>query len=116
MVQFNAVSFPTEAKLLQRAREHLVQLAQTRGVKLHQSYRRLAHTDDRRRQLPDRNVPQGHRVARRYLRAEVAARPDATIAELRTWLGPEHEVTVSNGLMGATLKRTRWRRWHRPTI
>jgi transposase len=38
------------------------------------------------------------------IRAEVAARPDATIAELRTWLSTEHKVTVSNGLMWTTLK------------
>src|ERR1700741_5370559 len=38
------------------------------------------------------------------IRAEVAARPDATIAELRTWLLTTHKVSVSNGLMWATLK------------
>jgi transposase len=39
------------------------------------------------------------------IRAKVAARPDATIAELRTWLCTEHKVSVSNGLMWATLRR-----------
>jgi transposase len=38
------------------------------------------------------------------IRGKVAARPDATIAELRTWLSTEHKITVSNGLMWATLK------------
>ncbi|MGD0108845.1 MAG: hypothetical protein ABSC06_33150 [Rhodopila sp.] len=38
------------------------------------------------------------------IRAEVAARPDVTIAELRTWLCAEHKVFASNGLMWTTLK------------
>jgi transposase len=38
------------------------------------------------------------------IRAEVAARPDATIAELRAWLATTHKVSASNGLMWATLK------------
>jgi hypothetical protein len=33
----------------------------------------------------------------------VAARPDATIAELRAWLLATHEVAVSDGLMCKTL-------------
>jgi IS5 family transposase len=40
-VQPKAVMFPTDAKLLNRARERLVRLAQNRGVQLRQSYRRV---------------------------------------------------------------------------
>ena len=40
-VQPKAVMFPTDAKLLNRARERLVRLAQKRGVQLRQSYRRV---------------------------------------------------------------------------
>jgi len=40
-VQPKAVMFPTDAKLINRARERLVRLAQKRGVKLRQSYRRV---------------------------------------------------------------------------
>jgi transposase len=39
------------------------------------------------------------------IRAEVAARPDATIAELRAWLLTAHKVSASNGLMWATLRK-----------
>ena len=37
------------------------------------------------------------------IRQQVAARPDATIAELRAWLLSTHEVAVSNGLVCKTL-------------
>lgn len=37
--------------------------------------------------------------------AEVAARPDATLAELRAWLSETHGVTASEGLMHKTLAR-----------
>src|SRR6266513_214252 len=40
-VQPKAVMFPTDAKLLNRARERLVRLAQKLGVSLRQSYRRV---------------------------------------------------------------------------
>ena len=33
------------------------------------------------------------------IRAEVASRPDATLAELRRWLGEVHGVSASDGLM-----------------
>lgn len=39
------------------------------------------------------------------IRAEVMARPDATIAELRRWLNETHTVTASEGLMHKTLVR-----------
>lgn len=37
------------------------------------------------------------------LQAQVAAHPDATIADLRAWLLKTHGVSASNGLMGKTL-------------
>src|SRR5207244_9668838 len=40
-VQPKAVMFPTDAKLLNRARERLVRLAKKLGVSLRQSYRRV---------------------------------------------------------------------------
>jgi len=40
-VQPKAVMFPTDAKLIDRARERLVRLAQKRGLRLRQSYRRV---------------------------------------------------------------------------
>src|SRR6184192_4653235 len=40
-VQPKAVMFPTDAKLLNRARERLVRLAKKLGVNLRQSYRRV---------------------------------------------------------------------------
>jgi transposase len=39
------------------------------------------------------------------IRAEVAARPDATLAELRRWLSEVHQVSASDGLMHGTLVR-----------
>ena len=40
-VQEKAISFPTDAKLMQRARERLVKLAKLKGVALRQSYERV---------------------------------------------------------------------------
>ena len=40
-VQPKAVAFPTDAKLLNRARERLVKLAQRTGVELRQFYARV---------------------------------------------------------------------------
>src|SRR5215207_10819186 len=40
-VQEKAITFPTDAKLMHRARERLVRLAQARGVTLRQSYVRV---------------------------------------------------------------------------
>lgn len=39
------------------------------------------------------------------IRAEVVARPDATLAELRRWLSQAHGTTASDGLMHNTLAR-----------
>ncbi len=40
-VQEKAIAFPTDAKLMQRARERLVRLAREHGIALRQSYTRL---------------------------------------------------------------------------
>jgi len=40
-VQEKAISFPTDARLMHRARERLVRLARARGIKLRQSYARV---------------------------------------------------------------------------
>jgi transposase len=37
------------------------------------------------------------------IRIQVAARPDATLAELRAWLSKTHQVSASSGLMWKTL-------------
>ena len=39
------------------------------------------------------------------IQAEVAARPDATLAELCRWLAQTHQVTASSALMHATLRK-----------
>src|SRR5215210_5427554 len=46
-VQEKAIAFPTDAKLMHRARERLVRLAQARGVNLRQSYARVGKNADR---------------------------------------------------------------------
>jgi transposase len=48
------------------------------------------------------------------IRAEVAARPDITIEELRAWLLAEREVTASVGLIHNTLARLGLTRKKRP--
>jgi len=40
------------------------------------------------------------------IRAEVTSRPDATLAELRRWLGEVHGVSASDGMMHGTLAKT----------
>jgi transposase len=44
-------------------------------------------------------------VLHETIRAEVAVRPDATLAELRRWLAQTHGTTASDGLMHNTLAR-----------
>jgi transposase len=54
--------------------------------------------------LPQRcHVPPKLAALHGAIREQVAARPDATIAELRTWLSHTHQMTASNGLMWKTL-------------
>ncbi len=72
-VQPKAVMFPTDAKLLNRAREHLVRLAHGKGVKLRQSYARV-----------------GKRALisyQRYAHAHQFKRANRSLRKLRTYLG-----------------------------
>ena len=72
-VQPKAVAFPTDARLLHRAREGLVKLARKHGVALRQSYKRLGKSALIRHQR--------HAHARQFQRANRALRT------LRTYLG-----------------------------
>jgi transposase, IS5 family len=72
-VQPKAITFPTDAKLLHRAREKLVRLAQRQGVRLRQSYRRLGKAALIRHQ--------------RYAHAKQFKRANRALKSLRTYLG-----------------------------
>src|SRR5918912_896709 len=72
-VQEKAIAFPTDAKLLHRARERLVRLAKAHGVKLRQSYVRVG-----KRTLIKH---QRYAHARQFKRARKALR------KLKTYLG-----------------------------
>jgi transposase, IS5 family len=72
-VQPKAVAFPTDAKLLHRARERLVRLAQRHGVKLRQSYQRVGKRALIRHQ--------------RYAHAKQFKRANRALRTLRTQLG-----------------------------
>jgi len=72
-VQEKAIAFPTDAKLMHRARESLVRLAKQSGVPLRQSYTRLG-----KRAL----IMQG-----RYRHAKQHGRANKAMRKLRTYLG-----------------------------
>jgi IS5 family transposase len=72
-VQPKAIAFPTDARLLHRARERLVRLAQTHGVRLRQSYRRVG-----KRALIQHQ---------RYAHAKQFKRANRALRTLRTLLG-----------------------------
>lgn len=72
-VQPKAVMFPTDAKLLNRAREHLVRLAHRQGVKLRQSYARVGK--------------QALIKHQRYAHAHQFKRANRSLRQLRTYLG-----------------------------
>src|SRR3984957_3400716 len=72
-VQPKAITFPTDAKLLQRARERLVKLAQKHGVRLRQSYVRVGKFALIRHQ--------------RYAHAKQFKRANRALKTLRTYLG-----------------------------
>jgi IS5 family transposase len=72
-VQPKAIAFPTDAKLLHRARERLVRLAQRHGVKLRQSYVRIGKAALIRHQ--------------RYAHARQFKRANRDLKSLRTYLG-----------------------------
>src|SRR4051794_24737510 len=72
-VQEKAIAFPTDAKLMHRARERLVRLAQTRGVTLRQSYVRVGKIALIRHQ--------------RYAHAKQFKRATRALRSIRTMLG-----------------------------
>jgi transposase len=54
--------------------------------------------------LPQRcHLPRRLAALHGAIQAQVASRPDATIAELRAWLSETHKVSASTGLMWKTL-------------
>jgi IS5 family transposase len=72
-VQEKAVAFPTDAKLMHRARERLVRLAKKRGVGLRQSYERIG-----------KHALIAHQ---RYAHAKQFKRAGKALRKLRTFLG-----------------------------
>jgi IS5 family transposase len=72
-VQEKAVAFPTDAKLVNRAREKLVRLAKKRAVKLRQSYRRVGKFALIKHQ--------------RYAHAKQFKRANRSLRKLKTYLG-----------------------------
>ena len=72
-VQPKAIMFPTDARLMHRARERLVRLAQRHGVRLRQSYARLGKAALIRHQ--------------RYAHAKQFKRANRALRTLRTQLG-----------------------------
>jgi transposase, IS5 family len=72
-VQPKAVAFPTDAKLMHRARERLVRLAKKTGVSLRQSYERVG-----KRALI---------VHQRYAHAKQFKRANRALRTIRTYLG-----------------------------
>jgi IS5 family transposase len=72
-VQPKAVMFPTDAKLLNRARERLVRLAKKLGVSLRQSYRRVGKLALIKHQ--------------RYAHAHQFKRTNRSLRKLKTYLG-----------------------------
>lgn len=72
-VQPKAVAFPTDAKLMHRARERLVRLAKSHGVVLRQSYERVG-----------KSTLIAHQ---RYAHAKQFKRANKALGKLRTYLG-----------------------------
>jgi IS5 family transposase len=72
-VQEKAITFPTDAKLMHRARERLVRLAQKHGLPLRQSYARVG-----KRALIQHQ---------RYAHAKQFKRANKALRRLRTMLG-----------------------------
>ena len=72
-VQEKAVMFPTDARLINRARERLVRQAQQCGVRLRQSYRRVGKLALIKHQ--------------RYAHAKLFKRANRALRKLRTYLG-----------------------------
>ena len=72
-VQEKAIAHPTDSRLLNRAREQLVEAAQDCGIRLRQSYARLG--------------PAAEHQAGRYAHARQYRRMHKQLRKLRTWLG-----------------------------
>jgi len=72
-VQPKAITYPTDSKLLNRSREHLVGLATKEGIRLRQSYQRKG--------------PQAALKAGRYAHAKQFKRMRKSIKTLKTYLG-----------------------------
>jgi transposase, IS5 family len=72
-VQPKAIAYPTDSRLLNRAREHLVAEAQSQGIELRQSYARIG--------------PRAEQQAGRYAHAKQYRRMRGQLRRLRIWLG-----------------------------
>ena len=72
-VMEKAVAYPTDSRLLERARQHLVKLAGTLGIKLRQNY--------------NREAPRLSAQVGRYAHAKQFRRMKATLKSLRTVVG-----------------------------
>jgi len=72
-VQPKAIAHPTDSRLLNRAREQLVDAAQDAGIPLRQSYARVGKAAEQQ--------------AGRYAHAKQYRRMQRQISKLRTWLG-----------------------------
>ena len=73
MLDTTAIAHPTDSRLLNRAREQLVDAAQEAGISLRQSYARVGKAAEHQ--------------AGRYAHAKQYKRMQREIRKLRTWLG-----------------------------
>lgn len=90
-VQPKAIAHPTDSRLLNRAREQLVEAAQDAGIDLRQSYARVGKAAEHQ--------------AGRYAHAKQYRRMQREIRKLRTWLGRViRDVQRKAGEIGAGLK------------
>ena len=90
-VQPKAIAHPTDSRLLNRAREQLVNAAQDAGVALRQSYARVGKAAEHQ--------------AGRYAHAQQWRRMKREIKKLRTWLGRViRDVQRKGGEIAGTLK------------
>jgi Transposase domain (DUF772) len=90
-VQPKAVAFPTDAKLMHRARERLVRLAKRHGVRLRQSYARVG-----KRALM---------AYQRYAHAKQFKRANKALRSVRTYLGRVFRDIVRKTRGDAALRR-----------
>ena len=90
-VQPKAIIFPTDAKLLHRARERLVGMAQKHGVRLRQSYKRVGKFALIRHQ--------------RYAHAKQFKRANKALRTLRTQLGRVYATSAARSGDDAALRK-----------